>query len=96
VISAAQHQNQIGGHPLHHHGVGAEKDATELLSEVGLELHHFFKIALAWTDAASAMHRREIVHPDLKPDNLIDDEEGWLEILTSVSWTGSKRPLRTD
>ncbi len=47
----------------------------------GLPLNEFFKIAIPLADGVSSAHQRGVVHRDLKPDNLMRDDEGRLKIL---------------
>ena len=47
----------------------------------GLPLNEFFKIAFPLADAVSSAHQRGVVHRDLKPDNLMRDDDGRLKIL---------------
>jgi TolB-like protein/Tfp pilus assembly protein PilF len=57
------------------------KPLTELIPRYGLGLGKFFTLSTALADAISAAHKRGITHRDLKPDNVMVDEEGRLKVL---------------
>jgi len=51
------------------------------LPKGGLPLDSLFDIAVPLTDAVSSAHARGITHRDLKPDNIMIDNEGRLRVL---------------
>ncbi len=60
----------IGGKPL-----------SEVIPRGGLPLDRFLEIAIPLADAVAAAHARGITHRDLKPDNVLIDEQGRAQIL---------------
>lgn len=54
---------------------------TERLADGGLEIGALLALAIPLTDAIGAAHRRGLTHRDLKPDNLMIDDEGRLKVL---------------
>src|SRR3972149_1808187 len=57
------------------------KTLSEIIPRKGLSLAKFFEIAIPLADAVAAAHEKEILHRDLKPDNLMLSDEGRLKIL---------------
>ena len=57
------------------------KTLTELLSKNGFPLSKFFDIAIPLADAVAAAHQEGITHRDLKPDNMMVDEDGRIKVL---------------
>ena len=57
------------------------KTLSELIPKHGMPLGKFFEVAVPLADAVSAAHENGVIHRDLKPDNLMLDEEGRLKIL---------------
>jgi serine/threonine protein kinase len=53
----------------------------QLLPVDGFPLDRWFEIAIPLADAVSRAHRAGITHRDLKPDNVMVDEEGRLRVL---------------
>jgi len=52
-----------------------------MVPEDGMPLPRFFELALAIVDAVCAAHGRGVTHRDLKPRNIMVDEEGRLKVL---------------
>ena len=57
------------------------KTLTELLPKNGFPLNKFFDIAIPLADAVAAAHQEGITHRDLKPDNVMVDEDGRVKVL---------------
>ena len=57
------------------------KTLSELLPKSGFTLSKFFDIAIPLADAASAAHQEGITHRDLKPDNVMESDEGRVKVL---------------
>ena len=57
------------------------KTLTDLIESKGLGLKRFFEIAVPVADAVSSAHGHGITHRDLKPDNIMVNDEGQLKIL---------------
>lgn len=57
------------------------KTLGELIPQEGLPLERFLEIAMPLADALSAAHRKGITHRDLKPGNIMIDEDGRTRIL---------------
>ena len=57
------------------------KTLDALIPEGGLTIEQFFEIAIPLTDAIAAAHRRGIAHRDLKPTNVMVDDEGRVKVL---------------
>ena len=53
----------------------------EIIPQRGLSLEEFFDIAQPMADALSAAHQRGVTHRDLKPTNVMVDEEGRVKVL---------------
>ncbi len=70
------------------------KTLSELIPNKGLSLNKFFESAIPLADAVSAAHHKGVIHRDLKPDNLMQDEEGRLKILDFGLWKRSLSPCR--
>jgi hypothetical protein len=54
---------------------------TQLLPKSGFSLERLLEIAIPLADAVSRAHRAGITHRDLKPDNIMIDDEGRLRVL---------------
>ncbi len=54
---------------------------SSLLPKGGFPLERIFDIAIPLADAVSSAHARGITHRDLKPDNIMIDDEGRLRVL---------------
>ena len=54
---------------------------SSILPKDGLPLDRLFDIAVPLADAVSSAHARGITHRDLKPDNIMIDNEGRLRVL---------------
>jgi Tol biopolymer transport system component/tRNA A-37 threonylcarbamoyl transferase component Bud32 len=54
---------------------------TELLPKGGFPLDRLLEIAIPLADAVSRAHRAGITHRDLKPDNIMIDDDGRLRVL---------------
>lgn len=57
------------------------KTLTELLPKNGFSLSKFFEIAIPLADAVAAAHQEGITHRDLKPDNVMESEDGRVKVL---------------
>jgi len=57
------------------------KTLDALIPEGGMPIGEFFDIAIPLTDAIAAAHKRGIAHRDLKPGNVMVDEEGRVKVL---------------
>ena len=57
------------------------KTVSELLPRHGLPLNKFFEIAMPLVDAVASAHQHGITHRDLKPDNLMVNDEGRPKVL---------------
>ncbi len=89
AIAALNHPNIVTIHSVEEtegvHFITMElvkgKTLTELIPKKGLALNKFLEIAIPLADAVSTAHEQGITHRDLKPDNLMVNEEGRLKIL---------------
>lgn len=54
---------------------------TKILPKKGFPLDRIFEIAIPLADAVSSAHAGGITHRDLKPDNIMIDDEGRLRVL---------------
>jgi len=57
------------------------KPLSEIIPKGGLPLKRFFEIAVPLADAVSAAHRSGITHRDLKPDNIMQTDDGRVKVL---------------
>lgn len=57
------------------------KNLSVLLPDRGFSLKEFFEIAIPLADAVAAAHQAGITHRDLKPDNVMLNEQGGVKIL---------------
>ena len=57
------------------------KTLSSLIPKHGMPLGKFFEIAVPLADGVSAAHENGVIHRDLKPDNLMLNDEGRLKIL---------------
>ena len=57
------------------------KTVSELIPRLGLPLNKFFEIAMPLVDAVASAHQHGITHRDLKPDNLMVNDEGRPKVL---------------
>ncbi len=77
------------------------KTLTELLSSSGLSLAKFFEIAIPLADAVAAAHQEGITHRDLKPDNVMQGDDGRIKVLDWAretperNWLDRQRPPHT-
>ena len=54
---------------------------SELIGEDGLPIDQLLELAAPLADAVAAAHKRGITHRDLKPDNVMVDDEGRIRVL---------------
>lgn len=88
VLASLNHPNVAAVYGLHAEG-GVRFLAMELvrgrtLTEEmaqGLDPARVLPLALTAADALAAAHRQRVTHRDLKPDNIMIDEEGRLKVL---------------
>ena len=73
------------------------KTLSELIPRKGFSLNRFFELAIPLADAVSAAHHHGVVHRDLKPDNLMQDQEQRLKILDFglAKWHQASSPLES-
>jgi serine/threonine protein kinase len=57
------------------------KTLDALIPEGGMPIGQFFDIAVPLADAIAAAHKRGIAHRDLKPGNVMVDDEGRVKVL---------------
>jgi TolB-like protein/Tfp pilus assembly protein PilF len=89
AVAALNHPNIVTVHSVEEtegsHFITMElvrgKSLTELIPKYGLHLGKFFELSVALADAIGAAHQRGITHRDLKPDNVMVDEDGRLKVL---------------
>ncbi len=89
AVAALNHPNIVTVHSVEEvegvHFITMElvqgKTLTDLIPKKGLALNKFFELAIPLADAVSAAHQKGVIHRDLKPDNLMQDEVGRLKIL---------------
>jgi serine/threonine protein kinase/tetratricopeptide (TPR) repeat protein len=53
----------------------------QLIPEQGFPIARFFELAIPMVDAIAAAHRKSVTHRDLKPDNVMVNEDGHLKVL---------------
>ncbi len=88
VLASLNHPNIAAVYGLHEDG-GVRFLAMELVrgrtltEEIarGLAPGRVLELALAAADALAAAHRQRVTHRDLKPDNIMIDDEGRLKVL---------------
>lgn len=88
-IAALNHPNIVTVHSVEedkgYHFITMElvsgKKLSELIPKNGMSLSRFFSIALPVVDAIGAAHRKGIMHRDLKPDNIMLDDDGRVKLL---------------
>jgi len=61
------------------------KTLSSLIPKRGMPLGKFFEIAVPLADGVSAAHENGVIHRDLKPDNLMLNDEGGSRFSTSAS-----------
>ena len=89
AVAALNHPNIVTVYSVEHmdgvHFITMElvlgKTLSELIPKKGFPLNRFFELAIPLADAVSAAHHHGVVHRDLKPDNLMQDQEQRLKIL---------------
>jgi len=54
---------------------------SELIAKDGLPIDRLLELAVPLADAVAAAHKRGITHRDLKPDNVMVDDEGRIRVL---------------
>jgi Tol biopolymer transport system component/predicted Ser/Thr protein kinase len=88
-IAALNHPNIVTVHSVQEdqgvHFITMElvegRKLSESIPRNGISLARFFKIALPAADALSAAHQRGITHRDLKPDNIMINDDGRVKLL---------------
>jgi serine/threonine protein kinase/Tol biopolymer transport system component len=88
-VAALQHPNIVTLHSIEEaDGITflvmeliAGKPLSKLIPRNGLPLDRFLEIAIPLADAVAAAHARGITHRDLKPDNVLVDDQGRAQIL---------------
>jgi len=82
-IEAATPESPDGAGPIHFITMQLIEGKTlgELIPQAGLPLERFLEIAMPLAEALSAAHRKGITHRDLKPGNIMIDEDGRTRIL---------------
>ena len=54
---------------------------TQLIPPEGMRLRDFFAVAIPLADAINGAHRQGVTHRDLKPDNVMINDEGRVKVL---------------
>jgi serine/threonine-protein kinase len=67
-----------------------------VVAEGGLPLTRFFELAVAMAGAVSAAHERGVTHRDLKPRNVMVDEQSGLKILDFGLAKSPEPPVASD
>ena len=103
AVAALNHPNIVTVYSVEHvdgvHFITMElvlgKTLSELIPKKGFPLNRFFELAIPLADAVSAAHQHGVVHRDLKPDNLMQDQEQRLKILDFglAKWHQASSPL---
>jgi serine/threonine protein kinase len=54
---------------------------ADIIPAAGFELGQFFDLAIPLTDSLAAAHQRGVIHRDLKPGNVMVNEDGRVKVL---------------
>ena len=89
AVAALNHPNIVTIHSVEEAGgvhfytmeVVKGKTLSEIIPNKGIALNKFLEIAIPLSDAISAAHEHGITHRDLKPDNIMESDEGRLKVL---------------
>ena len=89
TLAALDHPNIVHIHTVEEEGgvrfltmqLVEGKTLSEIIPKDGMPLEQIFKITTPLADALAAAHRNGVIHRDLKPDNVMIDDEGRLKVL---------------
>ena len=104
AVAALNHPNIVTIHAIEEHEdrqflvmeLARGKTLDEVLSDTGMPLPRLLDLAIAMTDAVSAAHDCGVAHRDLKPGNIMVDEENRLKILDFGLAKSPQLPLVSD
>jgi eukaryotic-like serine/threonine-protein kinase len=89
AVASLNHPNIVTLHSIEQHDdvhfltmeLVNGKPLNDLITPGGLPWPMFFEIAIAVTDALSAVHEKGVVHRDLKPSNIMASDAGAVKVL---------------
>ena len=104
AVAALNHPNIVTIHAIEEHEnrqflvmeLARGVTLDEILTEAGMPLPRLLDLAIAMTDAVAAAHECGVAHRDLKPGNIMVDEDNRLKILDFGLAKSPLPPIATD